>query len=85
MSRRVLRSLLLAALITAGVFGLGAGFAGASSVEAMLEGALQPSSAPTLLGPITEAGRTGWACKPEQAAAAKSAKAAELPAADDRP
>jgi len=59
-----------------------AGFAGASSIEAMLTGALQPSAAPSLLGPITESGRTGWACKPEQAAAAKTAAAAELPSAD---
>ena len=83
MSSRALRSLLLAALIGAGVFGLGEGLAGASSIESMLEGALQPSSAPALLGPITESGRTGWACKPEQAAAAKSAHTAELP--DERP
>lgn len=85
MSSRALRSLLFAALISAGAFGLGAGFAGASSIEAMLEGALQPSSAPMLLGPITEAGRKGWACKPEQAAAAKTAKDADLPPTDDRP
>lgn len=85
MSTRVLRPLLLAGLIAAGIFGLGAGLAGASSVESMLEGALQPSSAPTLLGPITEAGRTGWACKPEKAAAAKTAQEAELPPPDERP
>jgi hypothetical protein len=85
MSSRVLRPLVLAALIGAAIFGMGAGFAGASSIEAMLEGALQPSSAPALLGPITEGGRTGWACKPEQAAAAKTAKDAELPVATDRP
>lgn len=85
MSSRVFRSLCLALLMGAAACGLGAGFAGASSIEGMLEGALQPSSAPTLLGPITEAGRTGWACKPEQAASAKIAKDAELPSATDRP
>lgn len=85
MSSRVLRPLLLAALVAAAAFGLGAGFAGAASVEAMLEGALQPSAAPSMLGPITEAGRTGWACKPEQAAMAKNAHEADLPAADTRP
>lgn len=85
MSCRVLRPLLLAALVASAAFGLGAGFAGAASVEAMLEGALQPSSAPAMLGPITEAGRTGWACKPEQAAMAKTAHEAGLPAADTRP
>ena len=85
MSSRVLRPLLLAALVAFAAVGLGAGFAGAASVEAMLDGALQPSSAPAMLGPITEAGRTGWACKPEQAAMAKNARQAELPAADTRP
>jgi hypothetical protein len=85
MSSRILRSLCLTALIGAAACGLGAGLAGASSIEAMLEGALQPSSAPSLLGPITEAGRTGWACKPEQAAGAKTAKDAELPSASERP
>ena len=85
MSSRVLRPLLFAALAAAAAFGLGAGFAGASSVEAMLEGALQPSSAPSMLGPITEAGRTGWACKPEQAAMASNARQAELPGPDARP
>jgi hypothetical protein len=50
----------------------------------MLEGALQPSSAPQLLGPITEGGRTGWACKPEQAAASKHAQDAQLPGTDER-
>lgn len=85
MSTRVFRSLCLAVLIGAAACGLGAGFAGASSIEGMLEGALQPSSAPPLLGPISETGRTGWACKPEQAANAKTAKAAELPSASERP
>lgn len=77
--------MLFAALVAAAAFGLGAGFAGAASVEAMLEGALQPSSAPSMLGPITEAGRTGWACKPEQAAMARNAREAELPDTGPRP
>jgi len=40
---------------------------------------LAPSSQPALLGAINEDGRTGWLCRPEQAAGAKSAKNAELP------
>jgi hypothetical protein len=40
---------------------------------------LAPSSQPALLGAINEDGRTGWLCRPEQAAAAKHAKNAELP------
>ena len=82
MSRHPVRSLLVSVAFALAVAAGAAGFAGAASVEAMLDGALQPSAAPGLLGPISESGRTGWACKPEQAAAAKTAGSAELPAAD---
>lgn len=59
-----------------------AGFAGAASLARGLNGvSLAPSDTPSLLGPIAESGRVGWACKPEQAAAAKRARAAELPTA----
>jgi hypothetical protein len=40
---------------------------------------LAPSAPPALLGPITEAGRTGWDCAPEHAATARSVTAAGLP------
>ena len=40
---------------------------------------LVPSAAPSLLGPITEYGRTGWDCAPERAARAKSPTDAGLP------
>lgn len=40
---------------------------------------LAPSAQPDLLGPITEAGRVGWACAPERAATAKRAADAGLP------
>lgn len=83
MSRRPIRSLVLSLVAAVSIAALGAGFAGASSLQSMLDGALQPSSAPALLAPITESGRTGWACKPEQAAGAKSARDAELPSAGD--
>ena len=84
MSRRSIRSVLYALIAGAAITFAAAGFAGASSVESMLAEALQPSAAPSLLGPITESGRTGWACKPEQAAGAKNATSAELPSADTR-
>jgi hypothetical protein len=79
MSRFWVRAALCAALLTAVAGGTAVGVAGAASVESMLEGALQPSAAPSLLGPITEAGRKGWACKPEQAASAGHWQEAELP------
>lgn len=79
MSSLWVRAALCAALLTAVAGGAAAGVAGAASVESALQGALQPSADPPLLGPITEAGRKGWACKPEQAAAAKTAHDAELP------
>ncbi len=41
--------------------------------------ALAASAAPGLLGPITEAGRTGWECAPERAATARTPGAAGLP------
>ncbi len=79
MSRLWVRAVLCAVLFTAVAGGTAVGVAGASSVESMLEGALQPSADPSLLGPITEAGRKGWACKPEQAASAAHWREAELP------
>jgi len=42
-------------------------------------GQLAASAPAALLGPITEAGRTGWDCAPEHAATARSASAAGLP------
>jgi len=73
---------LLAAVLFAGALLCFGKFAAAStaSLEDMLAGALTPSAAPALLGPITSAGRVGWECKPERAAAASGWRAAELPA-----
>lgn len=70
---------MLAAVIAVCAFTFVYGYAGAQSLEAMLDGALVPSAAPAMLGPITESGRVGWACKPEQAAGAGSWQNAELP------
>ena len=65
----------LALLVTVAGIALGA--------EGALEGlgavVLQPSDAPALLAPISEAGRNGWNCVPEHAAVARAAKNAELP------
>lgn len=77
--RSILYVFAACAALAAGAYG----FSGAASLESAFEGALAPSSAPSLLGPITESGRKGWACKPEQAAAASHAAGAELPLPDD--
>ncbi|HTD32066.1 MAG TPA: hypothetical protein VK665_00295 [Candidatus Elarobacter sp.] len=64
------------------VLALGACAGAAVGAELLLgdpSGGLVPSAVPSLLGPITEAGRTGWSCAPERAATAKSAAAAGLP------
>ena len=79
MSRRWFRLFVLPAVLAVCALAAAHGFAGAQSLEAMLDGALQPSAAPALLGPITENGRIGWACKPEQAAGVSSWQNAELP------
>ncbi|MGC1379593.1 MAG: hypothetical protein WA814_01075 [Candidatus Baltobacteraceae bacterium] len=71
----VLAIVLLAASIFCGRFAL----ADAASLEDLLAGALTPSASPALLGPITSAGRVGWACKPERAAASSGWREAELP------
>jgi hypothetical protein len=74
---RLLAAILLAVgFIWSGRFAVAAG----ASLEDMLAGALTPSAAPPLLGPITSGGRTGWECKPERAAAAARYRQAELPA-----
>ena len=71
----------LAALLLAGAFVFSGRIAaaGAASLEDLLAGALAPSAAPALLGPITSSGRVGWACKPEKAASAAGWHEAELP------
>jgi len=64
------------------VLALGACAGAAVGAEVLLDdpaSGLVPSAIPSLLGPITEAGRTGWNCAPEHAATAKRAAAAGLP------
>ena len=72
-------------LLAGALAAIAMGLAGAGSLGELLGGSLQTSAAPSLLGPITEAGRKGWACKPERAAAARAVKDAELPAPDEHP
>ncbi len=81
MSSRRARSLLFIAVSVLALALGGAGLAGAASMESALAGALIPSQAPGLLGPITESGRKGWECKPEIAANARRAADADLPVA----
>jgi hypothetical protein len=78
-SRSQLLRLLAAAILAGALFGGRFAIANASGLEDLLAGALAPSGAPALLGPITSAGRIGWECKPERAAAAAAAHDAELP------
>ncbi|MGA8099846.1 MAG: hypothetical protein WB810_14415 [Candidatus Cybelea sp.] len=80
MSRTLLRRAVLAATLLAATFACGRfAVAGTASLEDLLAGALTPSAAPALLGPITSVGRVGWECKPERAAAAARWHEGELP------
>ncbi len=79
MSRRM-RVILLGALLATAGFSARYALANAASLDAdAYAAALVPSSPPALLGPISEAGRLGWACHPEQAAGAKHVRESELP------
>jgi hypothetical protein len=66
---------LLAMLAVLGGFALGA----EATIDELAQSQLAPSAFADLLGPITEAGRTGWKCTPERAASAHTARGAELP------
>jgi hypothetical protein len=79
LARPLLLAVLLMGLLLCGAFA----YANAAAIEQELTGQLVPSAAPSLLGPITSAGRKGWDCKPERAAAAVDWKKAELPAEPD--
>ena len=65
----------------AAALALSAGVGVAAGAELLQgDGSLLASSAPpALLGPITEAGRTGWDCAPEHAATARLSTSAGLP------
>lgn len=81
LAARFLIGALLAVVLASGRFA----FACAASLEDLLAGQLVPSAAPALLGPITEVGRVGWACKPEQMAAARRVHDAGLPSVPASP
>ncbi len=66
---------LLAMLAVLGGFAIGA----EATLDELAQPQLSPSPLADLLGPITEAGRTGWKCTPERAASAHAARAADLP------
>jgi hypothetical protein len=78
-SRTLVPHVLAIVLLAAAFFCGRIALADASSLEDLLSGALTPSTAPALLGPITSAGRVGWECKPERAAASSGWREAELP------
>ncbi len=64
------------------VLALGACAGAAAGAELLLDeptSSLAASALPSLLGPITESGRTGWNCAPERAATARTPAAAGLP------
>jgi hypothetical protein len=74
---RTLRRLTIAAVLA-----LSASAGAAAAAELLLDDpavSLVTSALPSLLGPITESGRTGWNCAPEHAATARTATAAGLP------
>ncbi len=78
---RLLAVAFLAVIMLCGRFAV----AGTASLEDMLAGALTPSAAAPLLGPITSAGRVGWQCKPERAASSQGWREAELPSDPSSP
>lgn len=85
MSREVFRRALLAlGFVVAASLGAYGATQAASVADVLAQGTLNPQ-APALLGPITSAGRKGWECKPERAAAATGSHQAELPPADPSP
>jgi hypothetical protein len=78
MFARLIARLALAGLLLLAAVSLRYAYVDAGVLSASTE-MLAPSSQPALLGAINEDGRTGWLCRPEQAAASKNAKNAELP------
>jgi hypothetical protein len=84
-SQSLFARLLAAALLAGAIAAGGVALAGTASLEESLAGALLPSAAPPLLGPITSSGRTGWDCLPEHAAAAQHWQDALLPSAPISP
>jgi hypothetical protein len=84
-SRSLFRPMLLAALLAMAVICGRAAIADSGSLEDAIAGALIPSAAPAMLGPITSAGRSGWECKPERSAGSSAWHEAGLPLAPGSP
>ena len=66
----------LAVLLAAGA---GVTLADAAILGDWLGATAVESTSPTLLGPVTSAGRKAWNCKPEVAASARRVDEADLP------
>jgi len=79
MSRRSIGRFLFSGMLALAAAGAAVAYANAPSLDARSADALIGSEPPALLAPITQAGRKGWECKPEQAAAAADRHAAMLP------
>ncbi len=79
MSRHTFSRFILSGLLALAAAGAGIAYANAPSLDVRSADALTPSEPPALLAPITQAGRKGWACKPEQAAASADRREAMLP------
>lgn len=74
-----LRLKLVVAIVAFVVASMGIAAAALSSLDDLAGLGIVPSGLPSLLGPITESGRTGWDCHPEKAATAPHWHDAELP------
>jgi hypothetical protein len=79
MSRQTIPRFVLSGLLALAAAGAGIAYANAPSLDIRSADALMPSEPPVLLAPITQAGRKGWECKPEQAAATAERHEAMLP------
>jgi hypothetical protein len=74
-----LRLRIFTAFVAFAILSVGIATAAIASLDDLTGLQLLPSGAPSLLGPITELGRTGWDCHPEKAATAGKWRDAELP------
>ena len=69
----------LVAIVAFVIGSAGIATAALSSLDDLAGAGFLPGMAPALLGPITEAGRTGWDCHPEKTAMASKWRDADLP------
>ncbi|MBC5820819.1 MAG: hypothetical protein GIX01_02365 [Candidatus Eremiobacteraeota bacterium] len=76
--------MLVLAVAVLGAGGAGLARASVQTIDELTSGALVPSAAPSLLGPIDALGRVGWDCIPERTARTASVRDARLPDASGR-